>query len=111
MSGFFGVLRDSSDSSEEEEAAPNNNSSNQIAMQQAPDSTVHIPSYEDLSSARADEETVLNVVYEHDFRKYAGVWGCPRFEIDIRPPDIEKERIGSELWCVLVENSSVGCQQ
>ena len=102
MSGFFGVLRDDSDSSSEDD---------EKETHPQVEAAVHIPSYEDLSSARADEETVLNVVYEHDFRKYAGVWGCPRFEVDIRPPDIEKERIGSELWCVLVENSSVGCQQ
>jgi len=80
MSGFFGVLRDDSSSEDDDNR------------------DVYIPSYEDLSTARADEETVLQVVYAQDFRRYDGVWGCSRLEVDVRPPDVESKRIGSQLW-------------
>ena len=59
---------------------------------------IDIPSYEDLSTSRADEETVLQAVYADDFRRHNGVWGCARLEVDVRPPDVERERIGSQLW-------------
>lgn len=59
--------------------------------------TFDIPSYEDLSVARTDEETVLEVVYGEDFERKIGAWGFPRFEVTVRPPDIDPERIGSQL--------------
>ena len=38
-------------------------------------SGVDIPVYEDLSSSRADEETVLECIYGDDYEKEAGPWG------------------------------------
>jgi len=49
-----------------------------------------IPSYEDLSSARADEETVLQAVYDNDFKCVPGTWGCPKLQIHVKPPDTEQ---------------------
>lgn len=54
-----------------------------------------VPSHEDLSMTRADEETVLAAVYGHDFTREKGVWGCARLNVHVRPPDTEK--VGSEL--------------
>jgi translation initiation factor 2-alpha kinase 4 len=53
--------------------------------------------YEDLSIIRGDEETVLAAVYGDDFSKRAGVWGSPLLTVTVRPQDIPRERIGSEL--------------
>jgi len=61
--------------------------------------------YEDLSNIRADEETVLLAVYGDDFIKRPGVWGSPLLTINVRPQDIPRERIGSELTlCVQTSN-------
>ena len=79
-SGFFGVLQDDSDDSD--------NDNNEQPR-------VHIPSYEDLSTSRADEETVLEAVYGTDFRRQEGVWRCARLEVDVRPPDVDT--VGSSL--------------
>ena len=49
-----------------------------------------IPSYEDLSSTRADEETVLQAVYDTDFKSVPGIWGCPKLQILVKPPDTEQ---------------------
>lgn len=56
-----------------------------------------VPSYEDLSSFRADEETVLAAVYGDDFWSEEGVWGCARLNFNVRPPDIAPENVGSEF--------------
>lgn len=56
-----------------------------------------IPSYEDLSSNRADEETVLGAVYGPDFSKVEGAWGATRLEVNVRPPDLDAEKVGSTL--------------
>uniref|UniRef100_A0A6U6FXU5 non-specific serine/threonine protein kinase n=2 Tax=Odontella aurita TaxID=265563 RepID=A0A6U6FXU5_9STRA len=58
---------------------------------------VDVPSYEDLSSVRTDEETVLSAVYGHDFSRENGVWGCARLNVHVRPPDTQIENVGSEL--------------
>lgn len=52
---------------------------------------------EDLTIQREDEEVVLIAVYGEDYAKEDGVWGYPIHCVHVRPPDIEKERIGSEL--------------
>lgn len=102
MSGFFGVLQDSDDSSSDDEQQQQQtllaSSTTTSAPLNPPPPDLHVPSYEDLSSSRADEETVLQVVYAQDFRRLQGVWGCARLEVDVRPPDIDPEQIGSELW-------------
>ena len=53
--------------------------------------------FEDLSSYRADEETVLAAVYGDDFSSEEGVWGCARLNVRVRPPDIAREQVGSEF--------------
>ena len=61
-------------------------------------SDVLVPSFEDLSSYRHDEETVLEAVYGNDFSKKDGAWGCPELLVSVRPPDIDDpSHIGSEL--------------
>jgi translation initiation factor 2-alpha kinase 4 len=84
-SGRFSAFQDS-DSDSDEEAPPSPIKKN-----------VHIPSYEDLSTSRVDEETVLRVVYGTDFSKEDGAWGCPKLQVQVRPPDMDPDRIGSEL--------------
>lgn len=56
-----------------------------------------IPAYEDLSSTRLDEETVLIAVYGDDFHTKDGPWGSKMFCVNVRPPDIDSEKIGSQL--------------
>ena len=53
--------------------------------------------FEDLSSYRADEETVLAAVYGDDFSSEEGVWGCARLNVAVRPPDTAREQVGSEF--------------
>ena len=96
MSGFFGALRDdSSDSDGDKADVPSNkkiHSSTPRRKNQTPtplpSTKVDIPAYEDLSRSRADEETVLQVVYGNDFSKAEGAWGCPRLQVTVRPPDV-----------------------
>ena len=54
-----------------------------------------IPSYEDLSVSRADEETVLAAVYGDDFTREHGIGGVARLNVHCRPPDVD--RVGCEL--------------
>ena len=54
-----------------------------------------IPSYEDLSASRADEETVLAAVYGDDFTRENGARGVARLNVHCRPPDVD--RVGCEL--------------
>ena len=79
----FNLLQDDSSSS---------SSSNEDTTQQipAPTPAKHIPSYEDLSTARADEETVLQAVYDSDFKSIPGIWGCPKLQILVKPPDTKR---------------------
>ena len=56
-----------------------------------------IPAYEDLSLARIDEETVLKTLYGGDFSRKEGPWGSVIFCVNVKPPDIEPERIGSQF--------------
>jgi len=65
-----------------------------------PARTQHIPPYEDLSTSRADEVTVLEAVYGDDFQASEGVWGCPKWKVRVRPPNCEEqedEKVGSQL--------------
>jgi len=56
-----------------------------------------VPSYEDLSLTRIDEETVLSAVYGNDFSRKEGPWGSRIFCVHVRPIDIAPEQIGSQL--------------
>ena len=59
---------------------------------------VVVPSFEDLSTYRQDEETVLDAVYGGDFTRKDGAWGCPELLVNVKPPDIEDQsQIGSKL--------------
>ena len=81
--GQFDALEDSSDDDDE--------------PRQQDETNVQVPSHEDLSLARTDEETVLTAVYGEDFSREIGVWGCAKLAVHVRPPDIEREHVGSEL--------------
>lgn len=107
--GFFGVLQqdDSSDDDDDDDHDDQNDSSrtsttsgkrhsNQAAAA-ATEVTADIPAYEDLSTSRADEETVLLAVYGRDFQRNQGVWGTARLEVQVRPPDVDAARIGNQL--------------
>lgn len=82
--GQFDALQDEEDTSDEE-------------ARRVKDESVAVPSHEDLSMARVDEETVLTAVYGEDFTREDGVWGCARLNVHVRPPDTEREHVGSEL--------------
>ena len=56
-----------------------------------------IPSYEDVSITRIDEETVLSAVYGDDFITKDGPWGNTILCVKVRPPDTEPSKIGSQL--------------
>ena len=86
--GQFDVLQDNEDDSSTEER--------ETPAPSAVLSTVP-PSYEDLSMSRADEETVLTAVYGDDFTRQVGVWGCAKLQVNCRPPDVDRDHIGSEL--------------
>lgn len=93
-SGFFGVLNDGN-SDDEDDPKPSPRRAPQ--EDRSASGPLHIPAYEDLSTARIDEITVLEAVYAQDFKKQDGVWGCLCLQVDVRPPDVEPERIGSKL--------------
>lgn len=90
--GRFAALRDSSSSSEEGEEESALDHTSATAAQH-----VFVPAYEDLSTSRADEVTVLSAVYGSDFRREEGTWGCALLKVNVRPPDLQQERIGCEL--------------
>jgi translation initiation factor 2-alpha kinase 4 len=93
-SGFFGALQDDASSDED-----NDHRHYQPAPPTTSESNIHIPAYEDLSTARDDEETVLSAVYGPDFKSQTGVWGCPKLQVQVRPPDIQEPYIGAQ--CLL----------
>jgi len=64
-----------------------------------PENTTDIPSFEDLSTVRTDEASVLEVIYGDDFSKEIGTRcrSSPVLCIRVRPPDLEPQRVGCEL--------------
>ena len=103
MSGFYGVLGESDSSGSDEESSNSNvlNSERKNSQIEEPTSTayVDIPSFEDLSTLRGDEETVLRAVYGDDFSVAVkgGVNGYASLQVVVRPLEIEKNRVGSSL--------------
>jgi translation initiation factor 2-alpha kinase 4 len=91
--GFFSALQDDDSSSDED------NDSHHQSSPPTPESNLNIPSYEDLSTSRDDEETVLSAVYGPDFTSQTGVWGSAKLEVQVRPPDIQEPYIGAQ--CLL----------
>jgi len=86
--GFFDVLQDENESSD--------SSASGQSLPSAPGVTV--PTFEDLSLCRGDEETVLTAVYGPDFTCKVGAHGrATRLNVHVRPPDTKKEHIGSHL--------------
>jgi hypothetical protein len=87
-SGRFDALQDEDESSDDDEsdiAPPPNTLQNAVG----------IPSHEDLSVTRADEETVLAAVYGDEFSREDGASGVARLDVHCRPPDVDK--VGCEL--------------
>ena len=90
-SRFDAFLNHDEESEEEEEEEEDYTSARNESVTNTHKST-NIPSYEDLSLVRADEEMVLGAVYGDDFRKEGSI-----LNVNIRPPDVESDKIGSEL--------------
>ena len=79
--GRFAALVDS-DESDDGATSPND------------EHVVDVPSYEDLSSSRADEETVLQAIYGSDYSFEEGTWGQKILKVKVRPPDLDATQIG-----------------
>ncbi len=78
----------------------NNTHTHQSSSAPAPASasaSPYVPSFEDLSLTRNDEEIALDAIYGEDFTSKKGAWGYPIFCVKVRPPDIEPTKIGSYL--------------
>ena len=56
-----------------------------------------VPNYEDLSTTRIDEETVLDAVYGDDYCRKDGPWGTSILCVKVKPPDVEQSQIFSQL--------------
>ena len=97
MSGFFAVLQDGDSSSDDSGLVASSNSQSDEKKHGAQQSDIVVPSYEDLSSVRVDEETVLSAVYGSDFSVEEGAWGCKRLNVLVKPPDVVQEQIGNQL--------------
>lgn len=89
--GFFDVLQENDSSSE--------SSASGQSLPSAPNSSsVVVPSFEDLSLARSDEETVLQAVYGPDFSRKCGANGrATRLNVRVRPPDTDQDHVGAQL--------------
>lgn len=89
--GFFDVLQENDSSSE--------SSASGQSLPSAPNgSNVVVPSFEDLSLCRSDEETVLLAVYGPDFSRKEGAHGrATRLNVHVRPPDTNQDHVGTQL--------------
>ena len=87
-SGRFDVLQEEDESSDDEE-------SDTVASPNTNHDAVGVPPHEDLSVARADEETVLAAVYADEFSREDGAHGVSRLNVHCRPPDVDQ--VGCEL--------------
>ena len=89
--GFFDVLQDGDDSSSDSSASGQ-------SLKSAQNTSVVVPSFEDLSLCRGDEETVLEAVYGPDFtRKLDAEGRATRLNVHVRPPDTQKDHVGTQL--------------
>jgi hypothetical protein len=92
--GRFDALVDDDD---DEDDISDSDSSN-IAEPNNINNHSDIPSYEDLSSNRSDEEMVLVAIYGDDFSKEVGTWGQQKVLVNVRPPGIDDhDRIFASL--------------
>ena len=103
-SGYFAVLNDSSSDEDENTTEASSSIGHQerrkrstsISLREEASEAgknVQIPAYEDLSTTRTDEVTVLQAVYGEEFHQN----GDFEFLVHVKPPDIEPEKIGSHL--------------
>ncbi len=92
--GQFAALVDSDDSSS---SSSSSNESEIINSNGGKCVAVDVPSYEDLSSSRADEETVLQCIYGEDYEREAGSWGQAIAKVKIRPPELDPKAMGCQL--------------
>lgn len=98
MTSRYGALLEENDSDEDGSEGSNSSDNDDRKTNLKNEvSNTNVPSYEDLSLCRADEETVLSAVYGDDFFREDGVWGCSRLNVHVRPPDLQKKNIGCEL--------------
>mmetsp|Transcript_7742 Transcript_7742/g.19117 ORF Transcript_7742/g.19117 Transcript_7742/m.19117 type:complete len:1794 (-) Transcript_7742:268-5649(-) len=91
--GQFAALVDSDDSSSDSSSPPDSG----FNAPPPDNETIIPPSYEDLSSSRADEETVLQCIYGEDYESEFGSWGRTVVKIKVRPPDLDPAQIGSHF--------------
>ena len=93
--GQFAALEDSDDSSNSSSSTETGNLSPAFGSGNV--DSVDVPSYEDLSSSRADEETVLQCIYGEDYERENGPWGQAIAKVKIRPPELDPETMGCQL--------------
>lgn len=84
--GQFAALIDS-DSDE-------SGSSSNFISESIHDQRVEVPSYEDLSISRTDEEIVLQAIYGNDYGSEEGSRGQKKLSVRVRPPDLQPKQIG-----------------
>lgn len=92
--GQFAALVDSDDSSN---SSSSSTGSGKISPSNTNTVAVDVPSYEDLSSSRADEDVVLQCIYGEDYEKEAGSWGQAIAKVKIRPPELDPKAMGCQL--------------
>jgi ubiquitin-protein ligase len=95
--GFFDVLQDenSSDDDDSSTSSKSDQSSQSISAHKKPN--VIVPSFEDLSLCRSDEETALLAIYgDEDFtKKQKG--SSTHLYLNVRPPDTVQSHVGTQL--------------
>lgn len=96
-SGRFAALNDANSTSSSSASSEHSQNERSLNLETSKESKVNVPSYEDLSTSRLDEETVLSAVYGPDFTREEGAWGSPKLLVRVRPPDTEKECIGCSM--------------
>ena len=99
---MFAALRDDDDDSSAE--GSNTAQENGAVAPPAEGNSVTVPAYEDVSTARMDERSVLEAVYGPDFSADTGAWNYPCWRVQVKPPDLDPQKIGSTLQLNLTLN-------
>ena len=92
--GFFDVLQDDNSS---DESSSSSNSDQSESLRSSSHRNLVVPSFEDLSLCRTDEETVLEAVYGSDYAKITREGRTPRLTVHVRPPDTDQDHVGTQL--------------
>lgn len=84
----------STNSSESEQSTPSAHKKKSSTSED-----VVVPSFEDLSLCRSDEETVLQAVYGSDFthKESRQTGRTTRLSVHVRPPDTDANHVGTQL--------------